>query len=58
MTVFEFHPLFGLQRVLPPVFRQGPWTRAVVEPPAQPTFVVQFPKGPVFTPRPAFARGL
>lgn len=58
MTVYEFTQ-DGLQRVLPQVFRQGPWQRAFVDPPARPAFVVQFPKGPVFVPQPAFvARGL
>jgi hypothetical protein len=59
MRLYEFDAVLGLRRVLPPVFQQGGWGRAVVEPPAKPAVVVQFPKGPVFTPRPAFvARGL
>lgn len=56
MRFFEFGP-FGLQRVLPPVFRVGPWGRAVVDPPARPAFGVRFPN--VFGPQPVFVgRGL
>jgi hypothetical protein len=58
MPLYKVDPVLGLRRVLPPLFRQGGWARAFVEPPAKPAVVVQFPK-PVLVPGPAFvARGL